>query len=138
MTKSPERIPHRERAISLLIVYMALVGGLLILIGGLALNYGQQRSSPGFIGGLGQGITVVLPFFFVALAVQIMRLRDEYTRQLQFHAGWIAFTTTMFLSGVLMALNSISGLQAPAWMFFGVGMLSFGAAVGILNWRDRH
>lgn len=136
--KEPEaRIPKREQAVSKLSMYMGLMGGLLVLLGGIAQNYGQSQPSPGFIGGFGQGVTVTLPFFFVFLAVKIMTMQDEYARQLQFHSGWIAFTATMLFSGLMLALEPILQFQTPNWAYLGVGMLSFGVATLILGWRDR-
>lgn len=130
-------IPQREKAVSSLSLYMGLVGGLLILLAGMTLNYGQRQPSPGFIGGFGQGVSFALPFFFVFLAVKITRLKDEYARQLQFHAGWIAFTVTMLLCGVMLALEPLLHFHAPTWLYLGVGLLSFGLANFVLGWRDR-
>lgn len=138
MTHKTSPIPQREKAVSTLATYMGVMGGLLILLANVALNYGQRQPSPGFIGGFGQGISFALPFFFVILAFKITRLKDEYARQLQFHAGWIAFTVIMLLSGLLLALEPIYNFHAPTWLYLGVGMMSFGLANFVLGWRDRH
>lgn len=130
-------IPPREKAVSSLGTYMGLMGGLLIFIANMAVNYGHSQPSPGFIGGLGQGMSFAIPFFFVFLVVKITQLKDEYARQLQFHAGWIAFTATMLLSGVMLALEPIYHFQTPTWVYLGAGMLSFGIANLALTWRDR-
>ncbi|GAA5502013.1 hypothetical protein Dxin01_01752 [Deinococcus xinjiangensis] len=130
-------MPPREKAVSTLGTYMGLMGGLLILVANLALNYGRAQPSLGFIGGLGMGMSFAIPFFFVGLVVKITRLKDEYARQLQFHAGWIAFTATMLLSGVMLALEPIYHFHTPTWVYLGVGMLSFGVANLALSWRDR-
>lgn len=137
MNEKLSSVPQREKAIKSLVTYMGIMGGLLVLLANLALTYGRQQASPGFIGGLGLGLSVSLPFFFVKLALRITRLADEYARQLQFHAGWIAFTTTMLFCGMMLALEPLLHFYTPTWVYLGVGMLSFGLAHFVLGWRDR-
>lgn len=61
---------------------------------------------------------------------------DEYGRQLHARAAALAFLLVMVVAGTLIALEGTLGFHTPAWVYYTVGMTTWGATAGVLSARD--
>ncbi len=118
---------------------MALTGGALAVLAAVLVAVGQGGEGEVFsyVKGMGFGILSTLPLFFAALTVRAVLLMDEYMRALQMQATSIAFLVTMVVAGALIALEAALKFQTPTFVYYAVGMLSWGVASAVLTLRHR-
>lgn len=138
MPTVPTQTPPRERRLQNLVRSLGLLGVGLTLVAGLASHFGTLGTGAGFsfMRGLGLGMLLTLPIFFGMLALRALRVMDEYARYQHLVAASIAFLVVMLLSGVLLALQPALNLQTPAWVYYLVGMLTWGVAVQVQQRRS--
>lgn len=126
----------RDRRVGRIALSLGLGGGLLSLVGALALHYGRLRQLD-FVRGFGVGVLAALPLFFGALILKAVLTMDEYGQRVHQQAASLAFVGVMVLAGTLVSLEAVLGFHTPAWVYYAAGMTGWGVLAAVVHLRGR-